>query len=418
MTAGAAAPDDAGTLVIPNLGDEEPGDRFAEALPAGARLAAELFASLFPASAAVRWHPRRPAEPRPWPGALGPPLAEAVFPWLDRPGEAVAWIRTPGAEALAAGRPLFGAPPELTRAVHDKAFARRVAEEAGVVPPSLRGVGLVLEPELCLDPERARLRLAEQIASWPGPFRKSFVLKPRQGGSARGRHPGHHGRFDARTLAPALARLGARGGAVLEPWLERERDFSAQMLVEPDGTLRLLGTLEILAAPSGRPLGHRGTLDTRGRIASGLDEDATLREAAAAAGRAARDAGYRGPLGLDGFRFRAPGGGSEIRPLVEINARFTVGMVVIGLLRRVLRHAKRALRARPDELMRFAFLLEADPDERPPGMGSGALLFRLGSPGGGAVGPVLAVERAAERVRGPRDPAGRAAAGAGPEEPR
>lgn len=416
MTGAAPPPERDGTLVLPNLGGDDPEGRSGDALPGGARIAARLFASLFPASARIRCHPRRPPAPRPWPEALGPPREEAVFPWLDRPGEAVAWIRTPEAERAAEGRRLLGSPPELTRSIHDKAFAHRLAAELGLVPPSLRGVGLVLDPALCLDPEQARRRIEEHLASWPEPLRRNFVLKPRQGGSARGRYPGHHGRTDAPDLAPALARLAARGGAVLEPWLERECDFSAQMLVEPDGTLRLLGTLEILAAPSGRTLGHRGTVDTRGRIASGLAEDAALREAAAAAGSAARDAGYRGPLGIDGFRFRAPAGGSEIRPLVELNARFTVGMIVIGLVRRALRSARRALRARPEELMRFTFALETAPGGLPPGVGAGALLFRLGCGAAGDPEPVLAVEPAAEPPGAPRGPATASRRGAGAEE--
>jgi len=382
--------------VIPNLGDDEPGRRPAGALPPAARLAAELFATLFPASAVVRCDPRHPPLPRPWPDVLGPPREEAVFPWLDRPGEAVAWIRTPEADALAGGRTLFGSPPELTRTIHDKAFAHRTAEEAGLLPPSLRETVLVLDPASCRDPLRARRLIEERIASWPEPFRGSYVLKPRQGGSARGRYAGHAGRTDAGNLPPALARLASCGGAVLEPWLPRERDLSAQMLVEPDGTLRLLGTLEILSAPSGRPLGHRGTLDTRGRIASGLDDDPALREAAAAAARAARDAGYHGPLGVDGFRFRAPGGESELRPVVELNARFTLGMVVVGLLRRVLRTARPALGARPEELMRFTFLLEADPEAIREDAAAGAVLFRLGPPEAGAPAPLLRVTRGPE----------------------
>ena len=55
--------------------------------------------------------------------------------------------------------------------------------------------------------------------------------------------------------------MARAGGAILEPWLERLADLSAQLHIGQDGAVTLLGTLEIVSTPSGVPLGHRGELE-------------------------------------------------------------------------------------------------------------------------------------------------------------
>jgi uncharacterized ferritin-like protein (DUF455 family) len=260
-----------------------------------------------------------------------------AFAWLPREGVA-AWWNDASAEDAArdAGCALFGAPARVVRAVHDKAFAWRVAREAGLVPELLREMITVLEPEELLAADAARA-IEARIARWPAWARRSFVLKPRIGTSARGRASG--GAAGDTRWHGALARLAACGGAVLEPWLTRTWDASAQLFVREDGGIQLLGTLAQELTPAGAPRGHRGVIDARGEVASGLARDAELRAAALHVTRAAADAGYRGPCGVDSFAYRDPESGAEtLRPVVELNARFTAGTVALG-------HARRALQA-------------------------------------------------------------------------
>ena len=47
--------------------------------------------------------------------------------------------------------------------------------------------------------------------------------------------------------------------------------------------------------------------------------------------------GFYGICGLDAFAFRSSGGAEVLRPVVEFNARFTVGTISIGLVERALR---------------------------------------------------------------------------------
>ncbi len=281
----------------------------------------------------------------------------AAFAWLPRAGFA-AWLNDAGAALAAreAGRALFGADAAAVLAVHDKAFAWRTACALGLAPQRLREVITVLEPEALRAPGAARA-IEERVAAWPEWARRSFVLKPRFGTSARGRASGGDGR-DTRWHG-ALARLAERGGALLEPWLERTWDASTQLFVRDDGSVELLGTLAQELTPAGVVCGHRAIIAASGAVASGLPADAELREAALAIARAASSAGHRGPCGVDGFAFLDPlSHAPVVRPVVELNARFTVGTVAIGHARRALA----ALRARGElasaECVHFVFALD------------------------------------------------------------
>jgi hypothetical protein len=278
-----------------------------------------------------------------------------AFAWLPRSG-VVAWFNDASAEEVAreAGCALFGAEARSVRALHDKAFGWRIACAAGFAPPSLHALVAVLEPDVLRAPGAARA-IAARVAAWPAWARRSFILKPRIGTSARGRASGGAS-GDAR-WERALARLADCGGAMLEPWLTRSWDASAQLVVHEGGEVELLGTLRQDVTPAGAPRGHCGVIDASGAISSGLDCDARLRAAALHVARAAAAAGYRGPCGVDSFAFRDPESGAEIvRPVVELNARFTLGTVALGCLRRALRtHA-----APPERAARFAFALAGE----------------------------------------------------------
>jgi len=152
--------------------------------------------------------------------------------------------------------------------------------------------------------------------------------------------------------------------------------------VAEGGGVEVLGTLAQALTPAGVSRGHRGVIDARGEVASGLAADGELRAAALRIAQAAASAGYRGPCGVDSFAFRDPETGAEVvRPVVELNARFTVGTVALGHARR----AFDALRARgelaPGAAVSFAFYLAGE--EGPPDSGARRVFI-------GARGAVLA----------------------------
>ena len=319
-------------LLLANLGAEEPGTGAGSPVRAAALAAA-------------------------WRALFAPP----AFGWLEGV-EAAAWWNDAASEraAVEAGRRLLGAAPDVAGRLHDKAWALELARREGLEPRILRGLASAWSPE-ALRAAGAADDLRAALAAWPAWARARYTLKPRIGTSGRGRVAGEAGELPA-GLAGALPRLAAAGGAILEPWLERMADASAQLRIADDGTVTLLGTLEMLVSPSGIVHGHRGEFDSRGRPRSGLPEEEALREAAGAVGAAAARARYRGPCGIDAFAFRSPDDGRRtFRPLVECNARFTGGIVAIGHLRRALPEVKRLLGLAPGDLFHFYVGLDAPP---------------------------------------------------------
>lgn len=318
-----------------------------------------------------------------WRALFDPPPA---FPWLAAgDGAAFAWLVTAAAarEAAADGRRLVGAPPDVVDRVHDKAFALEVARREGLLAPDLAEAIEVLEPELLRDADAAAARIEAVLARWPAAWRAAFTLKPRRGTSARGRVAGRDGRVDA-ALRGALARLAARGGALLEPWLPRLQDLSAQLRVDEGGMVVLLGTLEVRSTPAGVVRGHRGQVDPRVRVGSGSAFDEALREAAVEVARAAAEAGYRGPCGVDAFVYADREGRPRLRAVCELNARFTAGTVAIGHLRRALPAHRTAIGLAPGAPRPFLVALDLARADEAKAVRAGARSVALPTPDDGA----------------------------------
>lgn len=315
--------------------------------------------------------------------------ARGLVPWLcDR--EAIL-------EAQRSGLPVFGASAEIVAHVHDKAFAVALARAEGLEPAELRSCIRVFDPGALADAAAFAREVGDACRSWPDAFvRRGFTLKPRHGTSGRGRVGGAVGDFDVARVQQAASRLSQRGGTILEPWLERASDLSVVMWIashaSAQGRPRVtqIAALEQVVNASGLWLGHRGEMDLRGRIYSGTRWDDDMREAAAVAADAACAAGHLGPCGIDGFSYvrgeptgDATNREATLRPLIELNARFTLGHVCAGWLRRahpqMVAHAELA----PGRRMAFLFALAAPPDdaEWPERVrATGALCFDLPAP--------------------------------------
>jgi len=361
-------------LLIPNLGaeegagwdapafgppDEAPG-KLQLARERAQRTATRLWRGLFAAGTRCIGQAASAADEL-WPKCLGIRNPRPSFEWLEVPGCAVAWLNTPAALRFAreAQRRLVGADPEVVREVHDKAFAHRVAVAQRLLPNCLEPCISLLEPDALRDPDRAIRDIEAALARWPAWTAGRFTLKPRFGTSGRGRVAGSAERVAA--ARGGFARLAESGGALLEPWLERTCDLSAQIWIGPDRRLMLLGATELLVDGSGLYRGQRGFVDSRGRVTSGNSYEAAMLEGAMAVAAAAAAAGYHGPCGVDAFAFQVAPGRVELRPVVEFNARFTLGIVAIGWLRRALPLIRKQLALAPAAPKAFVFRLDAPP---------------------------------------------------------
>ena len=344
----------AGPLLLANIGAEE-GDEWRQRSAIGpVATLARLWTALFGAAA-------RSIGPDGIPAAAPASAEPPVFPWLALDDAVHAWLNTAEAKRIAEAleRPLAGPTPEVVARVHDKAFAHRTALSERLIPPSLRGRVEILEPELLREPGAAVAKIDAVLSAWPEAAAQRFTLKPRFGSSGRGRVSGGGGRSDTPEIRGALRRLADRGGALLEPWLERTADLSTQLYVSPERNVLLLGTLEQRIAPSGLFVGHQGYVDARGRVHAGDAHDEPLREPAALAAAAAAAEGYTGPCGVDAFAFRTTDGQQELRCISEFNARATVGLVVVGLLKRALPSLKAGIGIAAEERRAFHFALDA-----------------------------------------------------------
>jgi hypothetical protein len=270
-----------------------------------------------------------------------------------------------------------------------------VACREALLPTELAQAIAVLDPALG-DADAAVAAVASALDSWPAGLRRRFTLKPRYGSSGRGRVAGVDGVADSPELRGAWPRLAARGGALLEPWCDRTEDLSASLFLAETGELILLGTTRQWLTPAGVYRGQRGTFDSKARVTSGSERDEPLREAAAAVARAAAEAGYFGPCGLDAFAYRTAGGGEAFRPVVEWNARFTMGIVAIGLLRRARASIVRAFGLGAGERIVFHFGLEA-PAGGWPQADASLQVYRVG-PRADDSGPALVLARDMETL--------------------
>lgn len=132
---------------------------------------------------------------------------------------------------------------------------------------------------------------------------------------------------------------------VIEPWLERELDFSVQLEMTTSG-LKLCGYTGLLNDAKGQFLGNWAepkhdrkppaaalllldVLPAQGNKLQRLYADlvATLESEL-------QRAGFLGPLGIDAFIYRTAQGERRLKPVVEINPRYTMGRVTVELMKR------------------------------------------------------------------------------------
>jgi hypothetical protein len=128
------------------------------------------------------------------------------------------------------------------------------------------------------------------------------------------------------SVANWCAKTLAREGAILfEPWVEKIDEVGIQLDVPALGEPKIAGVVPLLTDATGA---YRGSqIDAEGAAES--DWSLACEFAMRAAGRV-QQLGYFGPLGIDALRYRDTEGAVRLRPLMDINARFTMGRLALG----------------------------------------------------------------------------------------
>lgn len=259
-----------------------------------------------------------------WPSAFAQPRPSApIFPFLPNGDVDIGWWPT--------GVAAFGTSDAIAKRVHDKAFATAIARRRA----DAFEWSVALAPEDCREENVRRV-----VENWPDWAAQTWTLKPRLGTSGRGRVRGDGKGPVGTRVENGLARFATAGGCIVEPWVKRTADYSAHVFVDAEKRAHWLGSLLQWTTTPGVCVGLEGVWDGENivpapRPASKATDDlnTTLRANAFAVAAEAADVGYRGLLGIDSFAFETPSG-ERLRAFVEVNARFTMGSIAIGLAHR------------------------------------------------------------------------------------
>ena len=132
---------------------------------------------------------------------------------------------------------------------------------------------------------------------------------------------------------------------VVEPWLERELDFSVQLEMGPRG-LKLCGYTGLVNDRKGQFLANWAEAEYRRCLPAKVT--ALLHAQADISGRLQRlyseifslleaelqRVGFVGPVSIDALVYRTPQGDCRLKPVVEINPRYTMGRLTVELMKR------------------------------------------------------------------------------------
>jgi len=133
---------------------------------------------------------------------------------------------------------------------------------------------------------------------------------------------------------------------VLEPWLERELDFSVQLEMTDDG-LKLCAYTGLINDAKGQFQANVAMPGHQKKIPANVialfpeapDVAARLHRLYAGIFDALegelRRANYRGPVGIDAFVYRDQDCRHRLKPIVEINPRYTMGRLTVELMKNV-----------------------------------------------------------------------------------
>lgn len=216
--------------------------------------------------------------------------------------------------------------PEVVAQVNHRALALHVARDLGCALPGARRIASLDD-----------LRLHLQTGGAAAGAGNAWVVKAPWSAAGRRRYIAEASSDPAAVLDPLEVRaqierlLSAQEELLFEPWMDRIDDWGCSLWIGPEA-VEVLGPHRLLVDRRGR---FKGIAAADRRTADGQSADSaplhptefdTLLEVAREAAEALRRRGYRGPAGIDAWRYRTADG-VHLHPLGEINARLTFGWV-------------------------------------------------------------------------------------------
>jgi hypothetical protein len=218
----------------------------------------------------------------------------------------VAWGVTPRSIALADQLSAARFPAlEPVRRINDKRYSHQLEKRLGAALPNSQVVATCHQL---------------QEAAQSCPF--DWVLKHPFSYSGRERIFGKAHQLSQSAQGWARKKLDAGWTLLFEPWVERQHDFSLHFEISPSGQIDFIGWCSLISDKSG---GYRGNFVNRQLQ---LEAEA-LNYGYQVASQLACE-GYWGPVGIDALMGHL-GHQPVLRPLVEINARYSFGRLTLAL---------------------------------------------------------------------------------------
>jgi hypothetical protein len=229
------------------------------------------------------------------------------------------WEWSPNAVDWGAQRNFSIDPPPLhaVRTANSRVFSLELERDWNIGLPGASIVRSLAELPAALE------RLPAEFDRW--------VLKAEFGMSGRERLRGQGRELTNSAHNWVRNRVRRNETLVLEPWVERNAEVGLQFTLPRSGEVVLEGVTGLLADTAGVYRGSR--FDTA--VAGGKRWTMAISVATRAAKRI-QQLGYFGPLGIDAVEYRDIDGNPRIRPLQDVNARFTMGRLALGF-RKLLR---------------------------------------------------------------------------------
>jgi hypothetical protein len=229
----------------------------------------------------------------------------------------VPWGWSPAARQLAEfhGWHDLGPPTEVVRRVNAREFRCCLEQDWKIGLPGMALAGSVAELESALAASGNSLR--------------GWLLKANFGMAGREALRGRGTTLAGPTRAWAEKRLATSGPIIVEPIVERVAEAGIQLEIPPSSPPVLLGITPQLVDGNGVYRGSRF-----GGPAAELTSWQPAVEIGLRTALELQKLGYFGPLGIDAMKYRDDVTGKiKLRPLQDLNARYTMGRLALGFHR-------------------------------------------------------------------------------------
>lgn len=196
---------------------------------------------------------------------------------------------------------------ELIRKINSKLFSFELEKEWDIAMPKAAIASSFEElkeivANACQDPE------------------EKWVIKSPMGVAARERVLGRGGHLTGSSTKWSKRKFELGERLIFQPWLEVIREYGITCYILPDGEIEIFGISDLQTNGAGTGVGY---LLGRKIPSTRLLE---LEKIAKRVGKRLFNEGYTGPIGVDALEHS-----KGLHPLLEINARYTMGFVAVAV---------------------------------------------------------------------------------------